>query len=762
MSSPPAISRSPARPARRSGAWWPDAPAIVAEALAPVPDPLITTLRPGRWVGASDAARALARELLPEEAAVAPPPWLLEGQVASLRRVVAALRRYGGAILADHLGSGKTYVALAASAVLAPRGGTVCLAPAALLPQWHDTARRLGIGLTLLSHEQVSRGRLPDGRHGLVIVDEAHRFRNPRTRRYRALAPWLAGRRTLLVTATPVVNRLDDLLHQLLLAIRDDALLPDGVPSLRALLRGGGGAPALGRLVIERAGSGARPERRERTSSPGAEETAAAEHALELIDRLALSRSAAVASLIRTVLRHAAASSPPALLGALGRYRRLLLHARDARAAGRPMDRAAIRRFTGEGGDQLVLWELLAPAEGAEELDTDDLERLDAIVASAAAWAAAPDPKAQRLAAILTDHMPTLVFTARRETVRHLRERLGRGTAWCTGERAGLDHVPLPRATVLGWFREAAGSAAAATAAGARHLVVTDVAAEGLDLQRAARVVHYDLPWTPMRLDQRDGRALRLGSRHRQVEVVRFALPRVLERALHMEAALVRKRRLPAAAGIGAAGRRLWRWRTELAESLGSAHATAGAATVPLGPAGTLAGFGLHARGAAGEMRLAFVLGWLDEDGGWSEDEDVVAARLAAAAACGDAVRPDPERLGRALVRLAGPIRARIAAAGERRWAGGCEGPARLVAARLQQAIRSAARRRDPGALATLERALRFTAGGHTAGETILLQRLAETTGPDLARLAARLPAPTPRWGPVEARLAGVLLFVPG
>ena len=734
----------------------------MAESLAPVPDPVLTSLRPGPWVGPADAARALARELLPEEARVTPPPWLLDGQVGSLRRVVAALRRYRGALLADPLGSGKTYVALAAAGVLAARRGAACLAPAALLPQWQDTARRLGLNLALVSHEQVSRGRLPAGGHGLVIVDEAHRFRNPRTGRYRALAPWLVGRTTLLVTATPVVNRLDDLLYQLLLAVRDDALLPDGVPSLRSLLRSGAGSPALGRLVVERTSVEALPGRADRISQPTAEESAAAEAALALLDGLSLSRSGPIASLVRTVLHQAAGSSPPALLGALRRYQRLLLHARDARAAGRPMDRAAIRRFTGETGDQLVLWELFPPAGGETDLDTDDLRHLDGVITSAERWSGAPDPKAERLVALLADELPTLVFVTRRETVRHLRERLGRGIAWCTGGRAGLGHVRLPRATVLGWFREAPGSAAAAAAAGARHLVVTDVAAEGLDLQRAARVVHYDLPWTPMRLDQRDGRALRLGSRHRQVEVVRFGLPRALERALRIEAALRRKRRLPEAAGLGPAGRRLWRWRTELAESLGSAHAIAGAATVPLGPAGALAGFGLFGSVPGGEIRLAFALGWLDQDGRWCEDEDVLAARLAAAAACGSAVRTEPERLRQVLALLADPIRVRLAAARERRWCGGCEGAARTVAGRLQQAIRAAARRRDPAALAALDRALGFAAGGHTAGEHMLLEGLATACPSELGKLAGRLPPPSPRWEPVEARLQGVLLFVPG
>ena len=731
----------------------------MAEALAPVPDPVLTGLRIGPWTSAASVARALARELLPDEASITPPEWLLDGQVGSFRRVLAALERFGGALLADPLGSGKTYVGLAVARVLR-HGRAACVAPATLLPQWEATARRLDIELELLSHEQVSRGHVPGQRQRLVLVDEAHRFRNPLTRRYRALAPCLVGRRALLITATPIVNRLDDLLHQLLLCVRDDALLAEGVPSLRALLRAGRGAPALGRLVVERRPPMARPERTEVVSTPGVEEAEAARAVLALIDGLALSRSGPIASLVRTVLRHAAASSPPALLGALRRYRRLLYHARDARRAGRPMDRAAIRRFTGAAGDQLVLWELFAAEAPVEDLNTDDLERIDHVVACAEAMSAGVDAKAGRLADLLRDGIPTLVFVSRRETVRHLRARLGRGLAWCTGDRAGLDHTTLPRATVLGWFREA-GEPTAMTSP-AQHLLVTDVAAEGLDLQRAARVVHYDLPWTPMRLDQRDGRAVRLGSRHRSVEIVRFALPAPLERALRIEVALRRKRRLPADAGIGPAGSGLWRWRSELAESLATGLGECGVATVPAGPAGALVGFGIHSSGPGGPLRLGFVLGWLDEQGRWSEDEETVAARLTQAASDAAETAPDVPRLHRTLPDLAAPVRARLESARERRWSTGeCQSPARIVIGRLQQIIRDAARRRDARALETLGRALAFVAGGHTAGEALLVQRLAEASTAELARAAERLPVPSGRFGPVEARLVGILLFGP-
>src|SRR5690349_17515246 len=283
MTSLPRIWRSPPASGPPWPAWWPSVPRILAESLAAVADPLRTALAAGPAAPAPEVARALARSLLPVEAAVAPPAWLLPGQLRSFRRAVAALDRFGGALIADPVGSGKTYVALAAAAVR--RRPAVCLVPAMLAAQWKEVAGRLDVKLEIGTHEQASRGRLPEIRAGLVIIDESHHFRNPRTRRYRHTAPWLLGRQVLLLTATPIVNRLDDLAHQLLLGVRDDALIADGVVSLRATLVGGAGVGALGRLVVEDTGeAGPRPARRTTVCAASARDEAAAREQIEGLD----------------------------------------------------------------------------------------------------------------------------------------------------------------------------------------------------------------------------------------------------------------------------------------------------------------------------------------------------------------------------------------------------------------------------------------------------------------------------------------------
>jgi hypothetical protein len=686
--------------------------------------------------------------------------------------------RRGGALLADPVGSGKTYVSLAVAAALGARRPTACLVPATLADQWRAVAGSLGVPVEVETHQAASRGRLPVATRGLVIVDESHHFRNPATRRYRALAPWLIGRPVLLLSATPVVNCLEDLAHQLLLGIRDDALVADGVVSLKAAIARGGGLEALGSVVIEEpARVGPRPARSVALSAPSAEETCRAERTMAALAQLRLSSIPSVQTLIRGMLVGSAASSLPALISALRRYRALLRHAADAARAGRPLGRSELRRLGGGLDDQMVLWTLVADADSSTascdglELAIDDLRILESVLPEAEQAGLGPDPKVERHRELIADQLPTIVFCTRRETVRHLRTRLAPpAVAWCTGNRAGLGPLSAPRASVLAWFRDPHGGAWKQTGVPSPTcLIVTDVAAEGLDLRRAGRIVHYDLPWTPMRLEQREGRAVRLGSVRAQVEVIRFGMPRQYEAALALSARLRRKASMPARVGIGPDGGRLWRWRAELADALGSDAAMHGCAHVPArtpheasGGGGTsvLAGFEFLELRSGHRQPLGSTVGWLDEQGTWCEDAFVVSARLYEAAANMCVTRAAPAAVRAVLERLAGPIRAHLATFGARGWtAAEPELPVRVLAQRLGELVRLAARARNATALIRLEAALAFVARGHTAGEAMLVQQLAESDERTLRDALTRVPSAPPRCDALDVRLTGLVLF---
>src|SRR5690606_6934905 len=73
-----------------------------------------------------------------------------------------------------------------------------------------------------------------------------------------------------------------------------------------------------------------------------------------------------------------------------------------------------------------------------------------------------------------------------------------------------------------------------------------------MNLQQAARIINYDLPWNPMRLVQRHGRIDRIGSPHSEV-YLRCVFPdRRLDDLLGLEERLHRKiKQAAAAVGVG-------------------------------------------------------------------------------------------------------------------------------------------------------------------------------------------------------------------
>lgn len=700
----------------------------MAEALVEIGDPLETVLAPGPAAPVAEVVRALARSAAPAEADLAPPEWLRPEQRRPFRRAVAAIRWHGGALLADPVGSGKTWIALAVSAALAPEVGAVAVVPAVLREQWRLTSGRLGIPLTIVSHEAVSRGRLPEVDCGCVLIDESHHFRNPGTRRYDHLSRWLVDQRqVLLLSATPVVNRMDDLAHQLLLAVRDDALITRGCPSLFVSLTHGDPHPALGDIVLCRPRPTAMPAAGLGSFEPSLEPLEL--EMLEAIDRLVLSRDRGIAALVRTVLWRALGSSPGALAGAVSRYLRLLDHAGHAADSGRRATRSAIRAFAGADQEQLLLWALLPPAEGPADLALEDREALVNLVSMAQSHTAGPDSKCAALARLLNDGAPTIVFSTSRDTIHWLRTRLGDSRpAWVTGDGAGIGATRLPRRDVLTWFRPDAPLAVASH--GPRLLLATDVAAEGLDLQAAERVVHYDLPWTSVRLDQRAGRALRLGAARDRVEVLTFRLPAMIETRLRQLARLTEKAGLTRQAGLDHDGRQLFRWIAELAEWGEQGAATAGIAVAEGAEPGWLVGLGADATTENGPVRtMPASLLWIGDDGEVSGSPDRLETLLHELA-CRRWRAPAAGERRAAFRAMAPVVRSVLRQAASVAWRGArISREQRALAGRLRRLGAALARRRDREGLALVDRALDWLGGGLSAGEAALV-RDAEGLGP--------------------------------
>ena len=164
--------------------------------------------------------------------------------------IINKLERYNGCILADSVGLGKTFTALAVVKYYELRNKSVLvLCPKRIADNWQNYNQNLVTNIfakdrfnyTVLCHTDLQRDcgsslgvrldRINWGNFDLVVIDESHNFRNneafkDRETRYQKLMNKVikAGVKTkvLMLSATPVNNRFNDLRNQLALAYEGD------------------------------------------------------------------------------------------------------------------------------------------------------------------------------------------------------------------------------------------------------------------------------------------------------------------------------------------------------------------------------------------------------------------------------------------------------------------------------------------------------------------------------------------------------------
>lgn len=177
------------------------------------------------------------------------------------------LNRFGGCIIADSVGLGKTFEALAIIKYHELRNDRVLvLCPKRLRDNWtiykaNDRRNILAadrFNYDVLNHTDLSRdgGSSGDidlnhvnwGNYDLVVIDESHNFRNKSThkgkesrydRLMRKIIKEGVRTRVLMLSATPVNNRLADLRNQIAFATEGDdtALLEHGITSIDSTTR---------------------------------------------------------------------------------------------------------------------------------------------------------------------------------------------------------------------------------------------------------------------------------------------------------------------------------------------------------------------------------------------------------------------------------------------------------------------------------------------------------------------------------------------
>jgi superfamily II DNA or RNA helicase len=135
------------------------------------------------------------------------------------------------------------------------------------------------------------------------------------------------------------------------------------------------------------------------------------------------------------------------------------------------------------------------------------------------------DSKYRELRRMLLEILPeekVVIFAYYRPTLAYLRRRLMADGVNVTVIHGGVQSEQ--RWVELDRFRDPHGP---------RVLLSSEVGSEGIDLQFCRVIANYDLPWNPMRVEQRIGRIDRVGQRAQRLSIINFKVKNTIEERLY-------------------------------------------------------------------------------------------------------------------------------------------------------------------------------------------------------------------------------------
>nr|WP_313731955.1 SNF2-related protein [Cohnella nanjingensis] len=408
----------------------------------------------------------------------------LPHQTETALRVLHVMR--GRAILADEVGLGKTIEAGLVLKEYLVRGlvkRVLILVPASLVLQWvRELNSKFGIPATAQKKEyhwnndivvasmdtakrEPHRSSLLDAEYDMLIIDEAHKLKNKRTGNYQFVND-LRKKYCLLLTATPVQNDLNEL-YNLITLLKPGQLGGEGdfasnyVADRRIAKNEDKLQEALGQVMI-----------RNRRTDGGVEFTKRFVTNVPL--RLSPEEMALYEAVTKYVREHAKAERGDlASMLSLVTLQREVCSSRDA------VFLTLINLFKKTAEDSPLrarIWELV--------------EFIKQIKANTKA------EKTMELINRIQDK--TIVFTEYRATQEYLIRFFKEHDLAAVPYRGGMNRGK--KDWMMDLFKRRA-----------QVMVATEAGGEGINLQFAHNIINFDLPWNPMRVEQRIGRVHRLG-----------------------------------------------------------------------------------------------------------------------------------------------------------------------------------------------------------------------------------------------------------
>jgi superfamily II DNA/RNA helicase/HKD family nuclease len=154
--------------------------------------------------------------------------------VVSAKKILDA---YNGVFLADVVGLGKTFISAMLAQAL-PQGKLI-ICPPVLKEYWEQTMYEFSVSKFKVESLGKLDNILREGtdQYDYIFIDEAHRFRNEYTQGFEKLHQICLGKKVVLVSATPINNKFDDLFSQIRLFQPARKSTIPGVPNLERFFK---------------------------------------------------------------------------------------------------------------------------------------------------------------------------------------------------------------------------------------------------------------------------------------------------------------------------------------------------------------------------------------------------------------------------------------------------------------------------------------------------------------------------------------------
>ena len=146
---------------------------------------------------------------------------------------------YNGVLLSDVVGLGKTFITARLLKIL-PEKRTLIICPPVLKNYWQETLKDFSLSykIDIESLGMIEKLLEDHQEYEYIIIDEAHRFRNEKSKTYAFLHQICKNKKVILLSATPLNNKLDDIKALVKLFQEENNCTIPGLKSLKEFFWG--------------------------------------------------------------------------------------------------------------------------------------------------------------------------------------------------------------------------------------------------------------------------------------------------------------------------------------------------------------------------------------------------------------------------------------------------------------------------------------------------------------------------------------------